>query len=230
MTQNQPHEITCIDCQTQIEEYLAGELDSTAESAMASHLANCDSCQHELRLAQTIDTVLNELPIPTTPPAILQEVTAYIQKHPKQSSWIHRFGNLFDWGTPRQLVLRVCTLACLVGIALFGIHQHKKHVLVAQAKSDFNYAMSKMQYALNRTGMAVNDSFRDLKIDEAPRRALKSTTNISSAIDRSLGILNRLTGDVTNSDKNTSQTKSPTDWTEEPNSPIQTPFQGGNTQ
>ena len=78
---------------------------------------------------------------------------------------------------------------------MFGIHRHQQQATIEQAKSNWNYAMSKMHYAVQRTGVVVNDRFATLKIDEAPRRALKPTANISSAIHRSLGILNNLTGD-----------------------------------
>ena len=65
--------------------------------------------------------------------------------------------------------------------------------------NDFNYAVSKIQYAFHKTGMGVNDSFASLKIDDASRRAFKSTSNAATAIDRSLGILNILTRTELNS-------------------------------
>ena len=227
MTQNSSHGMTCPDFQTLMEEYIADELDTATESAIASHLATCDSCQHELRLAKTIDSVLDDLPKPTSPPDILREVTAYVRANPHNSGWMRRFLHTFtDWDIIRSPLLRASVLVCLVGIALFGIHQHQKDVELAQAKSDFDYAISKMQYAFHRTGIAVNDSFTSLNLDEAPRRALKPTANISSAINRSLGILNRLTGVAPNSDTITPEHKrsdgNPTETT--------TPNQGGNTQ
>ena len=194
MTQNPSYKITCTDCQTQIEEYIAGELDTAIKTAITSHLATCNTCQHEFNLAQTIGTVLDDLPKPTSPPDILSEVTAYVQANPTNNSWIDRFFYIFAWENSRQLILRVSVLACLVGIVLFGVHhQHQKHAEIAQAKSGFDYAVNKMQYAFHKTGLAVNDSFESLKIDEAPRRALKPTANISSAIQQSLGILDNLT-------------------------------------
>jgi hypothetical protein len=226
MPQNKSHEMTCVDCQAQIEEYIAGELDTTIETAITFHLATCDTCQHEFNLAQTIGTVLDDLPKPTSPPDILSEVTSYVRANPSDSSWMHRIVNIFAWENPRLLFLRVSALACLIGIVLFGIHhQHQKHAEIAQAKSDFDYAMRKMQYAFHKTGLAVNDSFGSLKIDEAPRRALKSTSKISSAIKRSLGILNHITGDVPNSETIPSKTKH-TNFSIKPNSSIP----GGNTQ
>ncbi len=225
MTQNLSQEMACKDCQAQIEEYIAGELDTATETAIVSHLATCDKCQHEFNLAQTIGTVLDDLPKPTSPPDILSEVTAYVQANPDSNSWMDRFFNVFAWENSRLLFLRVSALACLVGIVLFGVYQHQRHLEIEQAKTDFNYAMRKMQYAFHKTGLAVNDSLGSLKIDEAPRRALKSTSKISSAINKSLGILNHITGDVPNSGTITPKTKR-TNFPIKPNSSIP----GGKTQ
>ena len=217
MTQNPLHEVTCTDCQVQIEEYIAGELDTATESAIASHLTTCERCQHEFNLAQTIGAVLDDLPKPTSPPDILSEVTAYVQANPGGNNWMDRFFNVFAWENSRLLLLRISALACLVGIVLFGVYQHQRHLEIEQAKTDFNYAMNKIHDAFHKTGLAVNDSFESLKIDEAPRRALKPTANISSAIQQSLSILDNLTGSNTIKSKNNS---------EKPNNQIP----GGNTQ
>lgn len=195
---------TCLDCQNLLEEYVVGELDSSTESKIVSHLKTCNTCQHELRLAQAINTELRDLPKPQTPPDILTEVTAYVKSHPAKRGWLHRFLNIFtSWDHPRTVILRFSTLACLVGIILFGVHQNHKKVIAEQAMNDFNYAVSKIQYAFNKTGIGVNDSFASLKINEASRRAFRSTTtatsNVATAIDRSLGILDKLTGNVSNS-------------------------------
>lgn len=195
---------TCLDCQNLLEEYVVGELDSSTESKIVSHLKTCDICQHELRLAQAINTELSDLPKPQTPPEILTEVTAYVKSHPARSGWLHRFLNIFtSWDHPRTVILRFSTLACLVGIILFGVHLNHRKMIAEQAMNDFNYAVSKIQYAFNKTGMGVNDSFASLKINEASRRAFQSTTmatsNVATAFDRSLGILDKLTGNVSHS-------------------------------
>ena len=195
-------QITCFDCQNLLEEYVVGELDSSTESAIVSHLETCDTCQHELRLAQAINTELSDLPKPQPPSDILTEVTAYVKSHPTRSSWLHRFLNIFtSWDHPRTLILRFSALVCLVGIILFSVHLNHKKVIAEQAMNDFNYAVSKIQYAFHKTGMGVNDSFASLKIDEASRRAFKSTSNAAAAIDKSLGILNILTGIEPNTQK-----------------------------
>ena len=186
---------TCVGFQTQLEEYIAGELDDQTESAMTTHLTTCESCQHELLLAQTINTVLNELPKPTSPPEILSEVTTYVRENPESGGWWHRsfqFSPALEY--IRSPLLRVSAIVALIGIMLFGLHQYHKYIEVEQAKSDFQYAMRKMQSAVHKTSLAVNDSFTSLNVDEAPQRALRPTKYISPAIQQSLGVFNILTG------------------------------------
>lgn len=224
MTQKQSHDITCEAFQILLEEYVAGELDSQIESTITSHLTVCDRCQHELQLALTIDTVLDDLPEPTSPPEILREVTAYVRENPVSSGWWHRN---FQFSTVLELLLspllRVSAMVLLIGIMLFGVHQYHKYIEVEQAKSDFNYAMSKMQSAVRKTSLAVNDSFTSINVDEAPQRALEPTKHISPAIQQSLGILNILTG---------SENSQKSDTIKSNNDSIQLNNQntGGNTQ
>lgn len=198
MKQNIPAQaISCEACEASMEEYLAGELDTATDSFMAIHLATCEKCQREFQLAQAINEALTELPKPIAPPDIFSEVAAYVQTYPHGRSWVHRFFPIPTfWDILHSPLLRVSVLVCFIGIIMFGIHRHQQQVTIEQAKSSWNYAMSKMQYAVQRTSVVVNDRFATLKIDDAPRRALKPTANISSAIHRSLGILNHLTGDV----------------------------------
>ena len=186
---------TCEDFQTQLEEYITGELDIQMESAITSHLTACERCQHELLMTQTIDAVLDDLPKPTSPPEILREVTTYVRENPESGGWLHRIFQLSPvLECLRSPLLRVSAIVALIGIMFFGVHQYHKYVEVEQAKSDFQYAMRKMQSAVRKTSLAVNDSFTSLNVDEAPRRALKPTKSISPAIQQSLGVLNILTG------------------------------------
>lgn len=186
---------TCEDFQSLLEEYIAGELNTQDESAITSHLTTCAKCQSELQLAQTIDTVLDDLPKPTAPPEILREVTTYVRENPISRGWLHRvfhFSTVLEYlGSP---LMRATAIVSLIGIMFFGIHQYQLYVEVEQAKSDFQYAMRKIQSAVSKTSLAVNHSFTSLKVDEAPRRALKPTEHISPAIQQGLGILNILTG------------------------------------
>lgn len=195
MTQNSIDDKKCEDFLTHLEEYIVGELDDENESEFTAHLTTCDKCRHELLMAQTIDSVLDDLPKPTAPPEILREVMTYVRENPVSQGWLHR---IFHFPTVleylRSQLLRVSVMVSLIGIMLFGIHQYHKFVEVEQAKRDFQYAMSKMQSAVRRTSLAVNDSFNSLKVDEAPRRALKPTKQISPVIQQGLGVINILTG------------------------------------
>ncbi len=197
MSQNSPHGLPCVDCQTFIEEYIAGELDTATESAMTSHLATCERCRHEFRLAQAIDEVLDELPRPVPPPDIFREVSAYVRAHSRRRSWIHR---IFQLSTLlaglRSPLLHAGALVCLVGVVLFGVHQHQQKVQVEQAAHALGYALSKVQYAMHRSSRALNETLSTVQIEETHRRALKQTANVSSAIRRSLSILNQLTDDI----------------------------------
>lgn len=189
------HDRSCEDYQSLLEEYIVGELDEQDKSAFSSHLTTCDKCKHELLIAQTIDTVLVDLPIPTSPPEILREVTTYIRENPESGGWLHRNLQILPiLEYLRSPLVRVSAVVALIGIMLFGVHQYNMYVEVEQAKNDFQYAMNKMQSAVHKTSLAVNDSFTSLDVDEAPRRALKPTKSISPAIQQSLSVLNILTG------------------------------------
>ncbi|MCY4403910.1 MAG: zf-HC2 domain-containing protein [Candidatus Poribacteria bacterium] len=229
MTQSLSHGSTCANLQTLLEEYIVGELDSQTESAITSHLTTCERCQHELHLAQTINKVLGDLPKHTSPPEILREVTAYIRANPNNESWIHRF---FQFTTVmaflRTPLMRASVVVTLIGIMLFGIHQYQRYVQVEQAKSDFHYAMAKMQSAVRKTSLAVNDTFTSLNVDEAPRRALKPTANISSAFHQSLSILYHLTDSDNSENTDTITTK--TKQSKSNSEKLNTLNPGGNTQ
>lgn len=229
MTQSLSHGSTCAYSQSLLEEYIVGELDSQTESAITSHLTTCDRCQHELHLAQTIDKVLDDLPKTPSPPEILREVTTYVRENPNNEGWIHRFFQFTNvMEALRTPLLRVSAVVTLIGIMLFGIHQYHRYVQVKQAKSDFHYTMSKIQSAVRKTSLAVNDTFTSLNVDEAPRRALKPTANISSAFDQSLSILYTLTDSDNSENTDTITTKTKQSKSNSEN--LNAPNPGGNTQ
>ena len=190
-----PYINTCSDIQTYMEEYVAGELDSQTESKIRSHLTTCDACQHEFRMAQAIDKVLDDLEKPTSPPEVLREVTAYVRANQKNYGWFHRildFSHVASYlSSP---LLRISTLILIIGMMLIGIHQYRRYVVVEQAKDEFYYAMSKVQSAVQKTSLGVNESFTSLNIDDAPSRALKPTIEISSSLQNTFDILHILTG------------------------------------
>ena len=191
----QPYINSCTDIQTYMEEYVAGELDFQTESTIRSHLTTCDTCQQEYRMAQTIDEVLDDLEKPTSPPEVLREVTTYVRANQKSYGWLHQVLN-FSYVSSflRSPVLRFSTIILIIGMMLIGIHQYRRYVVVEQAKDEFYYAMSKVQTAVQKTRLGVNESFTSLNIDDAPSRALKPTIEISSSIKNTFDILHILSG------------------------------------
>ncbi|RKU28365.1 hypothetical protein C6497_09090 [Candidatus Poribacteria bacterium] len=191
----QPYINSCTDIQTFLEEYISGELDSQVESSIKYHLNTCDVCQKEYRMAQTIDTILDDLEKPTSPPEVLNEVMAYVRENQKKYGWLHKIPN-FSYVSSflRSPVLRFSTLILIIGMMLIGIHQYRRYIVLEQAKDEFYYAMSKVQIAVRKTSLGVNESFTSLNIDDAPRRALKPTIEISSSIQNTFDILHILTG------------------------------------
>lgn len=192
---HQPYMSSCSDIQTYMEEYVAGELDSQTQSSIRSHLNTCDLCQKEYRMAQTIDAVLDDLEKPASPPEVLREVTAYVSANQKRYGWLHRVLDISHASTYiRSPLLRFSTLIFIIGMMLIGIHQYRRYVVVEQAKDEFYYAMSKVQTAVRKTRLGVNESFTSLNIDDAPNRALKPTIEISSSIQNTFDIIHILTG------------------------------------
>ena len=186
-----------------LETYLADELDTATHARTAAHVASCPRCQHEVRLAEAINEALKELPRPEPPSKIFNTVAAYVRAHPDSNkNWRHRIFRFFAfWDHLAAPIVRGGVLACLVGMALFGIHQYQRHTRIAQASRDLNYALSKLHYAMERTDNIINEKLPDVRIDAASRRSFvmiedasrrvsKQQTNISSAIHRSLDNLN----------------------------------------
>ena len=200
---------SCMEVQDTLEAYLTDELDADTHATVAAHVASCPRCQDEIHFVQTISEALHELPKPEPPPEIFNAVAAYVRAHPdKGERWWHQIFQLPTfWDNLRLSLVRVGALVCLFGIVLFGIYQYQQHEKITQASRDLNYVLSKLNYAVERTGIVVNEKLPDVRIDEASRhpfvqieeasrRALKQKQNISSAIHRSLDSLNRLPENV----------------------------------
>ena len=195
---------SCMEVQDTLEAYLADELDADTHAIVETHIASCPRCQDEIRFVEAIDEALHELPKPEPPPEIFNAVTAYVRAHPdKRERWWHRLFQLFTfWDNLTLSLVRAGALVCLFGIVAFGIYQYQQHQKIMQASQDLNYVLSKLNYAVERTGIVVKDKLPNVQIDEtshrpfvqieeASRRALKQKQNISSAIHRSLDSLNR---------------------------------------
>ena len=198
-------DLTCTEVQDTLEAYLDDELNADTSVAVAAHVASCSMCQHEVRFAQAIGAALHELPKPEPPPEIFNAVEAYVRAHLNEGPrWLHRIFQLFTFSDDlTSMFARAGAVACLIGVVLFGTYQYQQHLKVQQASRDLAYALSQLNYAVERTGTIVNKKLPDVRIDEvssrpfvqietASRRALKHRKNISSAIHRSLDSLNRL--------------------------------------
>ncbi len=198
-------DLTCTEVQDTLEAYLGDELDADTSATVAAHVASCSMCQAEVRFAQAISGALHELPKPEPPPEIFNAVEAYVRAHPNEGSgWLHRIFQLFTFSNDlTSMLARAGAVACLIGVVLFGTHQYQQHLKVQQASRDLAYALSKLNYAVERTGTIVNEKLPDVRIDEvsslpfvqietASRHVSKQKRNISSAIHRSLDSLDRL--------------------------------------
>lgn len=198
-------DLTCTEVQDTLEAYLNDELDANTHATVASHVASCSMCQDEIRFAQAISGALHELPKPEPPPEIFNAVEAYVRAHPdKGPSWLHRIFQLFTFSNDlTSMLARAGAVACLIGVVLFGTYQYQQHLKVQQASRDLAYALSKLNYAVERTGTIVNEKLPDVRIDEvssrpfvqietASRHVSKQKRNISSAIHRSLDSLDQL--------------------------------------
>ena len=197
--------LTCTEVQDTLEAYLDNALDADTSASIASHIGSCVTCQDEVRFVQAISGALHELPKPEPPPEIFDAVTAHVRAHPnKGQNWVHRIFQRFTFTDALiPSLARVGALACLIGIIVFGTYQYRQYMEVKQASRDLYYALGKLNYAVERTGIVVNEKLPDIRMSEAPghpfvqiesasRRALKEKANISSAIHQSLGAIHRV--------------------------------------
>ena len=198
-------DLSCMEVQDTLEAYLANDLDADTYAIVEAHIASCPRCQDEVHFAQAIDEALHELPRPEPPPEIFDAVAAYVRAHPdKGERWWHRILQLFTFGDHLTLPLvRAGALVCLLGIVVFGGYQYQRYQQIAQASRDLNYALSKLNFAVERTNTVVSEKLPDtrinrassyplVQIENASRLVSKQKMNISSAVHRSLDSFNRL--------------------------------------
>lgn len=198
-------DLTCTEVQDTLEAYLDEALDADMSAKVASHVGSCVTCQDEIRFAQAIRGALHELPKPEPPSEIFDAVAAHVRAHPnREPGWRHWIRQRFTFTDALTLPLaRVGALVCLIGIIVFGAYQYRQYVEVKKASRDLYYALGKLNYAVERTGIVVSDKLPNVRINEvssrpfvqiesASRRVLKEKANISSAIHQSLGAINRL--------------------------------------
>ena len=157
----------CTEVQDTLEAYLADELDGDTHAIVEAHIASCPKCQDEVHFAQAISEALHELPRPEPPPEIFDAVAAYVRAHPdKGERWWHRIFPLSTfWDNLTLPLARAGALVCLLGIVLFGSYQYQQYKKIAQASRDLNYALSKLNYAVERTNTVVSEKLPDARIN-----------------------------------------------------------------
>ena len=195
-------DLTCTEVQDTLEAYLDDALDADMSAKVASHVGSCVTCQDEVRFAQAISGALHELPKPEPPSEMFDAVAAHVRAHPNsEPGWRHWIRQRFTFADALTSPLaHVGALVCLIGIIVFGAYQYRQHQELKQASRDFYYALGKLNYAVERTGIVVNEKLPDIRmgevssrsfiqIESASRRVLKAKENISSAIHQSLGAI-----------------------------------------
>ncbi len=200
-----PQDPPCVEVRNTLEAYLADELDAETHARLAAHVTSCPKCQDEVHFSQTISEALHELPRLEPPSEVFDAVAAHVRAHPdKGERWWHRLFQLsLFWDNLAFSLVCSGAAVCLFGIVAFGIYQYQQHQKIMQASRDLNYVLSKLNYAVERTGIVVKEKLPNVQIDEtshrpfvqiaaASRRALKQKQNISSTIHRSLDSLNWL--------------------------------------
>ena len=198
-------DLTCTEVQDTLEAYLDDALDADVYASVTSHVGSCATCQDEVRFAQAISGALHELPKPDPPSEIFDAVAAHVRAHPNtEPNWRHWIRQRFTFTDALTLPLaRVGALVCFIGIIVFGTYQYRQYMEVKQVSRDLYYALGKLNYAVERTGIIVNEKLPDMQINEvsgrpfaqienASRRAVKQKENISSALHQSLGAINRV--------------------------------------
>ncbi len=171
----------CSEVQDTLEAYLADELDPEMHEAVAAHVAFCEKCQDEIRLIQTIDESLGKLPKPEPPPQVFDTVAAYVRAHPNPGRrGLHRIFEVFtSWNDFTFSFKQVGAIIALIGIALFGSYQYHQYVRTKQAIQDMNYALGKLNYAVKRTEIALNDRLPEPRLNRISQRPFVQFKSIS---------------------------------------------------
>ncbi|MCZ6675658.1 MAG: zf-HC2 domain-containing protein [Candidatus Poribacteria bacterium] len=194
--------IRCEEVHSILEEYLAGELDTGIQGAVETHLTACHHCQNEMDFARGIGDMLRELPKPQPPPEVFDRVATYVRSHPK-----HKPAGWFDWlkRTFGALHLRPLGVGaasvCLICAILFGAYrQHQQSIQIEKASRDLSYALSLVDYAVQKIEFAIDERFPADRIKEAPRRALMlsldainttTSNHLSRAIHNSFAMVSK---------------------------------------
>ena len=194
--------IRCEQVHSVLEEYLAGELNADAQTAIETHLATCQDCQNELDFALELSEALQEVPKPEPPSDVFDQVAAYVQSHPKPTTqrWFDSLKRALR-GLPIRPVAVGIVAASLIILVTFGAYQqHQQSLQIEQAAHELSYALSTVRYAIQKTELTLYEGLPSNEVMRAPRRTLlftldeiNTTTNnrFSPVIRKSLAIFNK---------------------------------------
>ena len=195
--------IRCEYVHSVLEEYLASELNTDAQTTIEAHIAACQDCQNELNFAFEVGEMLQELPRSQPPAEVFDQVAAYVQSHPQPTTqgWFDSLKQVL-----RGLYLRPVAVgtvaASLIILVTFGAYQqYQQSLQIEQTTHELSYALSTMRYAMRKTELAIYEGLPSNEVMETPRKTLlftldeiNTTTNdhFSPVIRKSLAIFNKI--------------------------------------
>ena len=206
--------IRCEYVHSVLEEYLASELNTDAQTAIEAHIAACQDCQNELNFALEVGEMLQELPRPQPPAEVFNEVAAYVQSHPEPTvqGWFDSLQRVLRRLYLRPVAVGAVTASLIIFVTFSAYQQHQQSLQIEQATHELSYALNTVRYAMRKTGLAIDKRLSTDQVREAPRRALMLTIdeiNSSETIQRSLVILNKLTDSSTGNSEDSSNNQLP---------------------
>ena len=170
------------DCETVLESfeaYLDGDLAAADAAAVEAHLASCESCAAEHRLATAVHRELRALPQLDAPSAVLRTVLREMA-----GSRFRRVGS--SAGRPAGEALAAAVLAVVIGAGLWqgwlrdAVETPATDpVVVAQATEEARYALAYLQRVSRRAGLMLRD---DLLIERVVRPTARSLSRSLSPL------------------------------------------------
>lgn len=195
--------IRCEQVHSVLEEYLAGELNADAQTAIETHLAICQDCQNELDFALELSEALQEVPKPEPPSDVFDHVAAYVRSHPQPTTqgWFDSLKQALRGLSIRPVTVGAVTASLIILVTFGAYQQHQQSLQIEQAAHELSYALSTVRYAMQKTELTLYEGLPSNEVMEAPRQTLlftleeiDTTTNdyLSPVIRKSLAIFNKI--------------------------------------
>ena len=195
--------IRCEQVHSVLEEYLAGELNADAQTAIETHLATCQDCQNELDFALEVGNALQELPKPQPPADVFNQVAAYVQSHPNPTAqgWFDSLKQTLRGLPIRPVTVGIVTASLIILMTFGAYQQHQQSLQIEQATHELSYALNTVRYAMRKTELVIYEGLPSNEVMQAPRQTLlltldeiHTTTNdyLSPVIRKSLAIFNKI--------------------------------------